>query len=67
MTNNICTLGIWDSTIPGIVFDKDGISNYARIQQKLMADFPRGEKGKKDWLAMVEKSKKPEKTGGMIV
>ncbi len=46
----ICKLGVWDETIPGIKFDKDGISNYAKIQLKLMEDFPRGEKGKKDGL-----------------
>ena len=28
----ICKLGIWDYNIAGIQFDKNGISNYAKIQ-----------------------------------
>lgn len=49
----ICKLGIWDESIPGIVFDEQGISNYAKIQMKLMEDFPRGEKGKQEWEKIV--------------
>ncbi|MFZ6033690.1 MAG: N-acetyl sugar amidotransferase [Melioribacter sp.] len=54
----ICKLGIWDETIPGIRFDDEGISNYAKIQLKLMKDFPRGEIGKKQWLKIVDEVKK---------
>lgn len=57
----ICKLGVWDETIPGIKFDKDGISNYAKIQLKLMEDFPRGEKGKKRWFEIVENVKRKGK------
>ncbi|MCX6250396.1 MAG: N-acetyl sugar amidotransferase [Bacteroidetes bacterium] len=57
----VCALGVWDSTIPGIVFDEYGISNYARIQQNLMSDFPRGDKGKKDWSVLVTKVKEAGK------
>jgi N-acetyl sugar amidotransferase len=53
-----CKLGIWDETIPGITFDKQGISNYAKIQKNLMQDFPQGEKGKADWEQMVTSIKK---------
>ena len=35
----VCRLGIWDNTIPGIRFDQAGISNYAHIQKKMMADL----------------------------
>lgn len=53
-SSRTCTLGIWNETVPGITFDEDGISNYARIQQHLMQDFPQGEKGKQDWQQTVE-------------
>ena len=45
----ICTQGIWDISIPGIKFDEKGISNYAKIQYRLMEDFPRGKSGKEQW------------------
>ena len=54
----ICKLGIWDDTIPGIKFDKDGISNYSKIQEKLSEDYPRGEKGLKVWKEYVDKIKR---------
>ena len=53
----ICSKGIWDDTIPGISFNKDGISNYARIQNNLMKDFPRGEQGMKEWKSIIESIK----------
>lgn len=57
----ICKLGIWDNSVPGIQFDDDGVSNYCRLQQKMMVDYPRGEKGKQDWLKLVEQIKKSGK------
>lgn len=53
----ICRLGLWDETIPGIIFDDKGISNYAKIQLKLMEDFPRGEVGRLQWQKIVEDAK----------
>jgi N-acetyl sugar amidotransferase len=53
----ICKKGVWDESIPGITFDEDGISNYYRIQESLTNDFPRGEKGEKDWKKIIEKVK----------
>jgi hypothetical protein len=35
-----CKLGIWDDSIPGIKYYGDGVSNYAKIQLKLMEDYP---------------------------
>jgi N-acetyl sugar amidotransferase len=52
-----CTLGVWDNSVPGIIFDDKGISNYARIQQKLMETYPRGPKGKQDWDNIVRRVK----------
>ncbi len=42
----VCSLGVWDENIPGIFFDAKGVSNYARIQQKLMDTYPRGTRGR---------------------
>lgn len=53
----ICARGIWDETVEGIAFDEAGVSNYGRLQEKMMQDYPRGEKGKQDWLALVDKIK----------
>lgn len=55
---SVCTKGVWDDTIPGILFDEEGVSNFCRLQEKLMADHPRGEKGQDDWNALVAAMKK---------
>lgn len=57
LNKQICTKGIWDETVPGIIFDANGVSNYAFLQEKMTADYPRGEKGTKDWLNLVDKIK----------
>ncbi|MBN2395599.1 MAG: N-acetyl sugar amidotransferase [Candidatus Atribacteria bacterium] len=54
-TKQLCKLGIWDESVPGIIFNEDGISNYAVIQQTLMKTYPRGQKGLDDWNVIVEK------------
>jgi len=53
----ICKKGIWDETIPGIKFDEEGVSNFCRLQEKMMADYPRGEKGMRDWENIIAKVK----------
>jgi N-acetyl sugar amidotransferase len=50
----ICAKGVWDETIPGIAFDENGVSNFCRLQEKLMADHPRGDKGQADWDKLVD-------------
>ena len=57
MTHQICKLGIWDSTIPGITFDETGVSNYAKIQKRLMEDYPRGDKGHEEWIKIMDNIK----------
>lgn len=59
---NRCNLGIWDNSVPGIHFDRNGISNYARIQQHLMKDYPLGEQGKAEWLNLSESIKRKGKS-----
>ncbi|MCZ6594909.1 MAG: N-acetyl sugar amidotransferase [Bacteroidetes bacterium] len=59
-TNNsfqICTRGVWDSTIPGIEFDENGVSNYSKMFDRLIETFPRGESGHRTWLEIVDKIK----------
>jgi len=59
-----CSKGIWDETIPGIEFDEYGVSNFCKLQEVMMAQYPRGEKGKKDWASLVEKMKKSKSKSG---
>jgi len=51
----ICARGIWDESIPGIAFDEAGVSNYARLFDRLAKAFPRGEKGLSEWRSLVQK------------
>ncbi|QIP13912.1 N-acetyl sugar amidotransferase [Spirosoma aureum] len=57
----VCTKGVWDESIPGISFDEIGISNYCKLQETMMASYPRGEKGLADWNALVLAMKKAGK------
>ena len=53
----ICTRGVWDTTVPGIKFSDDGQSNYSQIFDKLVALYPRGDRGRAIWRKMVESIK----------
>lgn len=53
----ICTRGVWDETVPNITFDDKGVSNYAKLHDKLADAYPRGEKGRADWEVTVGKIK----------
>lgn len=55
---NVCTKGVWDERIPGISFDENGVSNFCKLQEQMMADYPRGAKGQGDWQALVSTMKK---------
>lgn len=61
LVGKVCTRGIWDESIPGIIFDKTGVSNYANLFDQLCEAFPRGEKGQKDWDLLVEQIRKKRK------
>jgi len=58
ITGRICAKGLWDESIPGITFDDQGVSNFCKLQEHLMSEYPRGEKGLADWKQLVEKIKK---------
>ena len=57
----ICAKGVWDETIPGIKFDNDGVSNFCHLQEQMMADYPRGDIGLKEWQDIIESIKKAGK------
>ena len=57
----VCSQGLWDTSVPDITFNEDGISNYAILQSKLMALYPRGKKGLSDWNKIVYDAKKKGK------
>jgi len=57
----ICKNGIWDSSVPGVVFDKNGESNYSKIFEAMIELYPRGEKGIKDWEKVILNAKKAGK------
>lgn len=53
----ICSIGVWDESIADIFFDENGKSSYCLLQERLIAEYPRGEKGKNDWNMIVAKMK----------
>ena len=57
----VCKRGIWDTSVPEIQFDENGISNYCRFQELMMQTYPRGEKGLADWKNFVSRMKKKGK------
>ena len=52
-----CARGLWDETVPGITFDESGVSNYAKLYDRLVKEFPRGTKGIEDWSKLVSSIK----------
>lgn len=56
-----CARGLWDTTIPGIRFDEEGVSNFAKMQESLMAQYPRGAEGLKVWEGLVDEMKRAGK------
>lgn len=58
MVKQICTQGVWDSTVPGIIFNEEGVSNYAVLFEKLVEINPRNAESKKKWQSIVEEAKK---------
>lgn len=52
-----CKKGIWNSSVPGFSLDNNGVCNYARIQQRMMADFPVGDQGAEKWQSILKQIK----------
>ena len=57
----ICTRGIWDTTVPGITFDENGVSNYAKMLDKLVELSPEGKVGNSYWENIVDRMKEKGK------
>jgi N-acetyl sugar amidotransferase len=53
----VCSVGVWDESIPDISFDSDGKSSYCKLQEKLIANYPKGPAGLKAWEQLVTKMK----------
>jgi len=56
-----CKRCICDTTVPGISFDNDEICNYCALQDKMEAEYPNDERGKKILLKAAEKIKREGK------
>ena len=44
-----CKKGLWDTTIPDVEFDNNGISNYYYTIEKMNREYPKGQSGEKKW------------------
>ena len=58
LVGRVCKRGLWDESVPGILFDEEGVSNYAHLFDKLCDAYPRGKKGKEDWEKIVAQIRK---------
>tara|TARA_X000001036_G_C20662282_1_gene799385 strand:- start:965 stop:2113 length:1149 start_codon:yes stop_codon:yes gene_type:complete len=52
-----CKEGLWDQSIPGISFNRQGISNYAEMYIKYAKDHPKGKRGIELWENILKKIK----------
>lgn len=59
MKKNIkrCNQGIWDESVPGILFDQNGASNYSELFKEMELKYPRGSKGFHEFEKLVDKIK----------
>ncbi len=57
MNNLICTRCIYDSRVPNISFDSDGICNYCRQIESLEKEYPTGIEGKIRLEKMIQEIK----------
>lgn len=54
LIGKVCSIGIWDESIPDIKFNSTGISNYCVLQEKLMNDYPKNEAALYRWEEIVK-------------
>jgi len=59
--SRICSRGLWNDKIPGINFDQDNVSNYAKMFDKLCDAYPQGVTGQKKWEEYVNRIKEKGK------
>lgn len=58
LKGRVCSVGIWDESIPNITFDSDGKSSFCLLQERLIKDYPRGSVGSEYWETLVSKMRK---------
>lgn len=56
-----CSVGLWDTTVPGIEFDSTGKSNYAKMFEIYASQYPKGDSGRVDLENFVLEMKKSGK------
>jgi N-acetyl sugar amidotransferase len=61
MTNQICTRCIYDSTVPNISFDEQGICSYCRQIDGMEREYPTGAEGEARLQKMIEEMKEAGK------
>lgn len=57
----ICTRCIIDTTVPGAVFDPDGICNFCKLQDRMEEVFPNDERGERILAGIIERIKRQGK------
>ena len=58
ITYQRCTKGLWDTSIPNIKFDHEGVSNYFKMFRRLDSEFSKGDEGISRWNNILSKIKK---------
>ena len=61
MSSQVCSKGVWDSSVPNIEFSKNGTSNYYQLYKSLEKNYPRGNTGLKQWKNIIRKIKQAGK------
>src|ERR1035437_1839048 len=56
--NQTCAIGLWDESVPGIRFDENGVSNYAKMFKEFVELYPRGERGLEEWEEWLKRIRK---------
>lgn len=57
MSQEICSRCIYDTKVPNITFDHEGVCNYCRQIEELEALYPNDEKGEQELLRLVNEMK----------
>jgi N-acetyl sugar amidotransferase len=61
MQNRICSRTVLDDTVPGILYDENGVANYCEIYDILARTYPKGSKGESEWNELVSNIKETGK------
>lgn len=58
-----CSRCVQDSTVPGITFDEEGVCNFCHLHDKMVEQYPNGEKGKAALKRIFDRVKEKGKRG----